>query len=401
MRFTKRLHPLAAALLLAPALASADEIPASGTARAELAPFDDLIKDAMARHHVPGAALAVMKDGRLVYARGYGWADVEKRVPVRPDSVFRIASVTKPLTAATAFSLTESGKLALGDRAFARLGLRTPGDPRLKDVTVAELLNHSGGWDRDKTPDPMFRAGDIARALNAAPPADAPRIVRYMAGRPLDFDPGTRYAYSNFGYSVLGRLVARACGKTYADCVKARVLAPAGARSTRLGRSRREDADAREVHYYGDGAEGGFSLEAMDSHGGWVSSAADLLRFAREFDYPLKDGILTAASKAAMLARPPGALGAEPDGRPKAAYYASGWMVRPVSGERANIWHTGSLPGTTALLVHRYDNLAWAVLFNARDGEDGLVRAIDGPLHDAAARVKSWPADDLFARDAP
>ena len=125
--------------------------------------FDREVEAFMSARKVPGGALAVVKDRQLVYARGYGFADRERQIPAKPDSLFRIASVTKPFTAVAVMKLVEQGKLALDAKAFPLLNLqpavqsfRDP-EPRLRDITVRQLLQHTGGWDRDKSFDPMFR----------------------------------------------------------------------------------------------------------------------------------------------------------------------------------------------------------------------------------------------------
>jgi N-acyl-D-amino-acid deacylase len=95
-----------------------------------------------------------------------------------------------------------------------------------------------------------------------------------------------------------------------------------------------------------------------------------------------------------MFARPPGAAGEDEHGKPADAYYACGWMVRPVGGGKANTWHNGSLDGTSTLLVRRWDDLTWAVLFNSRQAKGGEPAGLIDPLvHDAADEVKHWPGE--------
>jgi CubicO group peptidase (beta-lactamase class C family) len=139
---------------------------------------------------------------------------------------------------------------------------------------------------------------------------------------------------------------------------------------------------------------GAWCVEAMDAHGGWLASAPDLVRFASAFNDPRRGKVLKPKSMEIMFARPPGAAGREADGKPRDAYYACGWMVRPIGNTGgANIWHGGSLDGTSTLLVRRYDGLAWAVLFNSRDGakKKAPADAIDSLLHQAADAVQTWP----------
>jgi N-acyl-D-amino-acid deacylase len=413
---------------------STPEPVATGDTAPALASFDRLLLDFLAEHRVPGAALAVVKEGRLVLARGYGYADVERREPVTPRSLFRIASLSKPITAAAVLKLVEEGRFRLEDKvsdllAGAPYAPRERCDARLAEVMVLELLQHTGGFDRERSFDPMFRSVRIARSLGRDPPAGPEDIIRYMWERPLDFAPGERHSYSNFGYCLLGRAIERASGMPYETYVKERILAPVGIRSMRLGKTLRRDRAPGEVSYYDDpgasgpavvgeigarvsGPYGAWYLEAMDAHGGWIASAVDLARFAAELDRPERCRILRADTVARMFSRPAGKAGYEEDGRPRDHYYGCGWAVRPVAvggtpgGEGngilgANTWHTGSLTGTSTLMVRRHDGVDWVVLFNARECADGktrLAERIDPLLHRAADAVTAWPEVDLFEK---
>lgn len=364
--------------------------------------FDKTVEEFMKAREVPGGALAVVKDGKLVYAKGYGLADVDARQPVGPEFLFRIASISKPVTGVACVLLARQGKLDLDAPAFALLGLKPgpKGDKRLAAVTVRHLLQHTGGWDRDKSGDPMFDSIRIAQAAGKEPPADPDAIIQWMLNRSLDFDPGTKFSYSNFGYCVLGRIIEKVSGLTYESFVKKAVLEPMGIHRMRIGRSL-ESVEGEVRYYQPDDKKvrsvfpatrdrevpapyGGFHLEAMDSHGGWLASAVDLARFATSLDKVLDEKGLE------LLLERPSVL------KPEAWYYGAGWMVRPVGKEgRANTWHSGSLPGTNSLLVRRHDGLTWVVLFNRRSKTDG---EIDPALHRAAAAVKEWPKVDLFPR---
>jgi CubicO group peptidase (beta-lactamase class C family) len=246
----------------------------------------------------------------------------------------------------------------------------------------------------------------------ACPPG-AMDIIRYMLDQPLDFEPGTRHAYSNFGYCVLGRVIEQISGLNYARCVRERVLAPIGITRMQVGASLRPAEG--EVRYYTPKDEQGrsvfpdtaptvpepygtFCLEALDAHGGWIASATDLARFAAALDNPAHCPLLKPETLRTMYEPPPAPVSRRKDGTLEAAYYACGWMVRPVGNAgKANYWHTGSLPGTFTLLVRRWDGLSWAVLFNQRSGDKKLPDgAIDPALHRAADAVKEWPEHDLF-----
>lgn len=387
-----------------------------------LASFDQEMEQFMQARAVPGGALAVVKDGKLVYARGYGWGDRERRQPVQADSLFRIASISKPVTAVAVLKLVEQGKLRLDDRAFDLLKLPpvvSKGDvpdPRLAKITIRQLLQHSGGWDRDKSFDPMFRPDEIAAAVGSPAPARPEAIIRYMLGKPLEHDPGTRYAYSNFGYSVLGRVIEKVSGLGYEEYVRRNVLAPAHVTTMRIGATRESGRLPNEVRYYTPSGRtsrsvfpdqpgevpacyGSFFVEAMDAHGGWVASAVDLVKFSAALDDPAHT-LLKPETLRAMYRRPDAPLWRKDDGSPSDAFYGCGWMVRPVGQDgKANYWHSGSLPGTNTLLVRRWDGLTWAALFNQR-AEGGKLNDsdIDGALHRAAAGVKQWPTEDLFPK---
>jgi CubicO group peptidase (beta-lactamase class C family) len=392
------------------------EMPMTGTAVPELASFDRVVGNLLAKWKVPGAAVAVVKDGRLVLARGYGWADREERRPVQPDSLFRLASLSKSLTSAAVLRLVEDGRLRLDDRAFEilknlapRAGARV--NPDLRKITIRNLLQHSGGWDSEKSFDPMFRSRDIAQTMGVAPPAGAEAIVRYMLDQPLQFAPGTRYAYSNFGYCVLGRVIEKVTGQRYGDFVEAHVLHPAGATCMRLGHTRLADRAPQEVRYYGypgiglarsvfpsgpaqvPWPYGGWSIEAMDSHGGWLASAVDMARFMTSVDGRSRRQILRPPSIQQMVARPTPPLWVGADN-----WYGMGWQVRP-AGDDANWWHMGSLDGTTTLMVRAYNGLAWVALLNFRaKNSDKLDGELDSAMWRAVERVKSWPSHDLFGR---
>lgn len=400
-----------------PVTPPAQEIPISGAAVPGMGSYDQVIPDLMRKYAIPGAAVAVMRNGRLIYARGFGYADVENKTPVQPDALFRIASVSKPITSAAIMTLVQDGKLRLDDRVAPLIADLKPAtgatvDPRWEQITIRHLLNHTGGWDRTRPNggfDPMDRPLIAAAAVSAPSPGSAETIIRYMKGMPLDFDPGEKWAYSNFGYAILGRVIERLSGMPYEAYVRTRVLQPVGAQRTRLGRSRMGDALAGEVRYYfpgmgvnaplvpsvfpGEGMVplnyGGFYIEAMDSHGGWVSSTVDLLRFLGGVDGRADRPDILTPEVIAQMTSNPASCGS-------ACQYAAGWWVRPVQGD-ANWWHTGTLPGTTSILVRTHDNFVWAALLNTRSLTANLESELDAALWKAFAGVTSFPSHDLFS----
>ena len=170
----------------------------------------------------------------------------------------RLASVTKPITAAAIHEFVSDGKLDLDDHIFD-LGQQggglleiepfpAPGDPRLAEVTVQHLLQHRGGWDRKIAGDPTFRAIEIAEAMSIPSPPGRENMARYVLGQPLQFSPGSRIAYSNVGYLVLGLVIEEVSGQDYMSYVRENVFASLGVSTADViqGRTLAADRSARE-----------------------------------------------------------------------------------------------------------------------------------------------------------
>jgi CubicO group peptidase (beta-lactamase class C family) len=296
----------------------------------------------MREHDIACGALAVMKGGKLVLSRGYGYAKRDGSRKVEADDPFRLASVSKPITAAAVRALVKAGKVKLDTPAFVFLGTKPLAgqkmDDRLKAITVGHLLAHKGGWDSSVGPihDVMFQPLRVSKGLKKPLPLAADDYVRFMAGQPLQFAPGSKEAYSNFGYCVLGRVIEKASGQPNEPYY--RDLAVGLNLQTGKG----------QVPF----PDGGYLLEAMDSHGGLIASAPDLARF---LDAYLIDG-------------------------------------RPRQGGVALSSFFGSLGGTFAMGRQRIDGVYFAALFNQRYSPDGRnPKRIERMLDDAVKAVKKWP----------
>ncbi|MBI2301028.1 MAG: beta-lactamase family protein [Armatimonadetes bacterium] len=314
--------------------------------------------------------------------------------------------------AVAVLKLVEEGRLKLDDPVLDLIVDLVPPDgptdPRWRAITVRHLLHHTGGWDRGVAFDPMFRPIDIAREMGEPAPAGPATIIRYMLRQPLQHDPGTQYAYSNFGYCVLGRIIERLTGRTYEGYVKDEILRTAGITDMRIGRSLRAFRAPGEGWYaMPEGAHevpavfpyvseqvpipyGAWHLEAMDAHGAWIASPVDLVRFALHCDNrPDPPDLLHAASYALLTERP-----APPLPQTEAAYYGLGWQVRP-TGNDANWWHSGSLDGTASILVRTGHGYVWAAIFNARSNEGDINGAMDQAMWQALGKVTAWPAEEV------
>jgi CubicO group peptidase (beta-lactamase class C family) len=310
-------------------------------------------------HAIPGLSVAFGVAGDALFQRAFGHADLEAGEMATPAHRFRIASVSKPITAVAILRCVENGLLSLDAPVFGPRGLLSGFDgDGLQGITVDHLLTHaSGGWPNDGA-DPMFRHPNLGHAE---------LIARTIAGQKPARPPGTHYAYSNFGYCLLGRVLEHVTKKPYAEFVAREILAGAGITSMAIGGNTLADRQPDEVRYYTDPVARayGMNVARMDAHGGWIATASDLVRFASRLPRVLGEKSIRIMTSG----------GINPS-------YARGWAVNEVP----NWWHTGSLPGTTAILVHTRRGICWAGLTNARrDGAD-----LDSLMWKLARSVKAW-----------
>ncbi|TYB41680.1 serine hydrolase domain-containing protein, partial [Microbispora tritici] len=240
---------LAAGLPASPAGAAARVWSVTGRGATSLKPFDDTLKRFMQARTIPHASLAVVRKGKLVLARGYNWT-ADTSFAAGPTSLFRVASLSKPITAAAVLKLAQDGKLSLSAKVAPLLRLSTAADPRLAAVTVTHLLQHLGGWDSEVSGDPMFRDRVIAAALGVPLPITQAQIIAHTSGLKLDHAPGTTYAYSNYGYVLLQKIIERVSGVSYASYVQSKVLTPLKIKRMALGRTAKSLRKSGEAPYF-------------------------------------------------------------------------------------------------------------------------------------------------------
>jgi len=245
---------------------------------------DAAVRGAMASDAIPGAAFVVARGGSIVHARAFGFADREAQLPMQPDSLFTLASVSKVLTAIAVMQLVQSKSLSLDAHAYDFFpGLEQPPgttrDPRLATITVRELLLHAGGWDRRASGDLENEVPKVRQALRLSTSTiSALDVVRYSLGVPLDFTPGTKQVYSNLGYMMLSEIVTRVSGEPYETYVRERVLAPAGVSE---GSLHHESGvlPGEVARYLPSGARFVPPLRPQsEGAGDWVLSAPDMVR---------------------------------------------------------------------------------------------------------------------------
>ncbi|GAB3846464.1 hypothetical protein GCM10028822_06590 [Hymenobacter terrigena] len=375
----------------------------------ELAHCDASIRQFMSRWNVLGASVAITKDGRLAYERAFGYADVERTVHMQPYHLLRVASISKPVTALAIMKLVEEGKLSLAHKVFGPEGYlkgqaytREIHDPRLYNITVQHLLEHSAGWDRSigcdgyDTCDPIDFPTHVAEVMHVPNPVGDSTIIRYMLRQGLNFAPGARFAYSNVGYLVLGKVLEAVTHQPYETWVRQHVLEPAGVLEAHLGHNLPAVRQERESKYlsryrmlscYNPGrqvpaAYGGFQIEAMNAHGGWLFTARDLVRLALAADgFASPPDLISTATLRTMT---------EPSAT--AAGYAKGWMV-----DGSSWWHTGQLDGTASIVMRTASGYTWAILLNTSNGSAQFWQELKALGWTWPAGATSWPTHDLFA----
>jgi CubicO group peptidase (beta-lactamase class C family) len=389
-------------------------IPVTGQYVPELDYLDAKVMSFLDKYDIPGAAAAVAYQGRLVYARGFGYADEEAKEAVQPGSLFRLASVSKTVTGMALSKLVEDGLVSLEDKVFGPDGIlndaqyQTIGDARVLDMKVWHLLTHTSGFHGETEGDPQFEQVKIARALGVAPPASHSDVISYvLANDDLEFAPGTQYLYSNVGYNVLGRIVEKRTGMTYEEYVRS-LLAQIGVSDMYIAGSLQDERRSGEVKYYdmpwcvdraydGSGRQvpcsyGMIYFPTIDSHGGWIASPIDLLKFLTAIDgFGHRAQMLTPETISAMKEVPEGIPGAH-------AY--NGWGVDESGGWK----HSGALgTGTFSYLSRGADEIEFAIVFNSlsidKDGTlDDIVAMLKEliEIESGLSRVTAWPTRDLF-----
>lgn len=344
----------------------------------DIATIDNAVQSFMNSHSIPGVSIAVTKAGKLVYAKSYGKMSNTDNTPVTNSSLYRIASVSKPITSVGIMKMIEMNLLTMDSKVFGPgsiLGEDYTTPAGMHDITVRHLLHHTvGSWGNDGN-DPMFQHPTYSHS----------QLIEWtIANYPATAGRGT-YKYSNFGYCLLGRIIEKLSGKTYEQFIKDEVLAPSGISNMKLGGNTLADRLPNEVIYTG---QGGFdpyvyNITRMDAHGGWIGSATDLARFMVSVDgFNTKPDILQTSTINTMITP-----------SVPASYYASGWGVN----NQNNWWHTGSLPGTAAEIVRAQNGFNWVILCNSRKYNNSFDTDLDNLLWPIVTNANTpWQNIDQF-----
>jgi CubicO group peptidase (beta-lactamase class C family) len=315
---------------------------------------DDYVHAEMQRQHIPGLSLLVAKDKKIVRAQGYGLANVELQVPVKPETVFQSGSVGKQFTATAVMMLVEEGKIRLDDP-ITKYFKNAPAS--WQEVTIRELLSHTAGFtDYPKNFD--FRK-DYTEA----------QLLKIVEGIPLAFPPGTKWSYSNLGYLTLGVLIHHVTGEFYGDFLQQRIFQPLGMTTTRI---------ISETNIVPNRAAGYRLVKGELKNQEWVSptlnTTADGALYFSILDLAKWDAALYTEKllKRSSLAQM-WTVTKLKNGHPNSGHYGFGWAILTKDGHRV-LDHGGAWQGFKSH-ISRYvdDKLTVVALANLEQADPGLI----------------------------
>ncbi|MEO9144509.1 MAG: serine hydrolase domain-containing protein [Ginsengibacter sp.] len=349
---------------------------------------DKKISDWMIKNKMPGMSLAVSKDGKLVYAKGYGETNTDTHENVTTESQFRIASVSKLITSVAIMKLIQDKKISMDQKVFGTNGVlgtaygTQPYKQYVTDITISNLLYHNGGgWGQDT--DPAFF--DIT--------LDKKAIINWTLNNvSLKRKPGTGFDYSNFGYMLLSEIIEKVSGKSYSQFVNDEIWSKTGATRSSIAGSKHTDKLVKEVVYYGQGTDApfvyGMNISRGDGAMGWLSTPGDLLRFATAVDSSnTRPDILSLSTIKTMVTTTATSAGF-------GFNFGCGWAVE---GNEWLWW--GSLPGTFAILYRNGNGICIAATANSRlqpNSENALNSFIGVINFFAFQKDIPWQAIDQF-----
>jgi CubicO group peptidase (beta-lactamase class C family) len=364
--------------------------PPANTTQNDIATVDNKVTAFMSTYNIPGASLAITKNGKLVYIKGYGKANTATGELVTPAHRFRLASVSKTFTGVAIMKLVQEGKLSLDSKVFGTGGVlandygTAPYNANVLNITVKNLLQHtSGSWG-------AATGGDV---IDQNPAYTYKQLFDWiLTTRPNPNAPGTIYDYSNVNFSLLGRIIEKVSGKTYINYIKQDVLASIGDTQTDIAGKTEAEQKTNEVKYYGQGTDAAYvyniAFPRRDADGGLMTTAKDLIRFVNAFDgFSTRPDILNTASITALTT-------------PSAVY--SGYACGIGIWSAENLWFNyGSLPGTRTGFMRHNNGMCVALLLNSRvdptTGENPFVYGMQDLMLDLVKNSSySWQDIDQF-----
>lgn len=330
--------------------------------------LDQRIDSLRSKYDIPAITVAIVRNDSLVYINCYGVQDVDTQTPTLNSNLFRIASISKPITVVALLKLMQEGKLTMNDKVFGEGSIlgeefgALPEKSAWKNITIRHLIEHKAGIE-NVPDDPMFRYKDLTHREI---------IKRVIAERPLSSEPGEKNYYSNMGYNILGRVIEKITGLNYDTYVTQEILVPCGITRMQLAQNTLEQRLTGEVVYFQPDEEGWtytMDVNRMDAHGGWLASATDLARFITHVDR----------------------INIVPD------IVYKDWLSQTYLGFEE--WtHTGSLPGTATMLTRMNDEFSFVFLANRRSWDKDFWNDISSAMKESIKERKVWPKTDMFSK---
>ncbi|MCK4919460.1 MAG: beta-lactamase family protein [Bacteroidales bacterium] len=367
--------------------------------------IDKLFESFIKRYNIKGASVAITKNENLIYSKGFGMANKETGQEVQPGHLFRLASVSKLITAVAIMHMVENDIISLDDKVFGHEGILNDEiysnyqDKRYEDIRVKQLLNHTAGWSR-RNGDPLFNSDIINKRMRGSEEDDTDKLIIYELKKKLYYKPGTVYSYSNLGYAILGKIIEKKSGVAYEDYVVMNVMKPMGINDMHIGKSLYYEKFPNEVRYYepagssqslafdGSGrmvpkSYGGNNIPLIGAAGGWLASSPEFAKFICSIDgFNNIPDFLDSTSVYTM---------SNPKLAGKGLY---GWRG---ADQHGTWWRTGTFSGTSTFVLRMENGLNWVVLLNTSSYKRTRIHnKLSRTIFAASYRVKEWPDYNLF-----
>lgn len=416
-------------------------LPITGKAAPGFEEFERAVLIVIQRDHIPGVAIAFVKDGRLVYARGFGWANEASHQPIEPTSIFRLASISKSLTGIGILKLVQDKQLCMEQKVFTPPNFKAPADAgacsrpildlqpmkcpgctldhRIYDITVQDLMQMSGGFITkrgavDACGVMTHGSGDwtsvgwVRQQMRIRRPPTVPEMIRFGISHRLNFTPGTCYSYANFNFMILGQIIEQVTGQPYESWMKQNILGPMGVTHANVvlhGRSLPNEVDYYDVLPNGENRRCCIDMvwPQIAACGGWAANIIDLAHVQAS----LRDGIpeanpLKPETMTLMVSRP-----ANPKFAGRFEYWTDGWdsvwcpresggpngcTMQDVSWRKGGDFTTGTITGYSSW----FNGVGYVLLFNSHTATNmpDINLKIIQPM---VRKRKEWPSWDLFS----
>ena len=328
------------------------------------AEIDNMVYSFMLKHSIPGTSVAISKDESIVYKAGYGFAVVETEQRATPQTLFRLASMSKQQTALAIMALYEKGLLTIDDKVFGKGGILekefgTDIQPSVEGVTVKHLLQHTAGWDVD----PIYTSATTTLEQ---------RITDMIKNTPQKYPVGTTFDYSNFGFCVLGKIIETLSGKDYETFLKEEVHSKAGISNIFVGKNKLAERRSNECAYYGQDGKNAYGNDVVLSKaaGGMIASTEELMTLMSYIDYGTKVPDIFKKETLDMMYKPAENV-KDTDGAPYPKY-ALGWRTEYPNYPNWEAFHGGTLAGVATIWARGDRGVNGVILCNSRSYNNSI-----------------------------